>query len=39
MKKLDCPVIDVSSKAVEESASIILGYLKIWVINFLMVDR
>ena len=28
MKKLDCPVIDVSSKAVEESASIILSIFK-----------
>lgn len=28
MKKFDCPVIDVSSKAVEESASIILGIFK-----------
>ncbi len=28
MKKLNCPVIDVSSKAVEESASIILGIFK-----------
>ncbi len=28
MKKLDCPVIDVSSKAVEESAGIILGIFK-----------
>ncbi len=28
MKKLDCPVINVSSRAVEESASIILGIFK-----------
>ena len=28
MKKIGCPIIDVSSKAVEESASIILDIIK-----------